>query len=817
MISIFLELPFQRQVKKIYTARFTELLKNAEQFCLTNGGSFFSQSNKYYFYFSSEVLAHEFSSVRFLFLLHGLLTKNAAMIESYRIIIDKTANTFDEIELENHFDKTRNILIDENSFYVTNRAYQTFSDYVKLENTSAKICKIEAFTIFEVIEKKKHGDKPIPSIVLHKNDSFFWVIYNFILQNPISDQDLKYLTNDEKYSFNQVRMAMQYFKKHRFEKELPDYFTDAFLVYTSLYFKIYKQKNHDSLPIIYSGDLRNEQLNAEIQKILTIIPEAEVRELSKKLPSIAKIADDMLSLVFLTTIFSKFLFIDELTEFLTSLNKSPEFFSDLCAWLYANDVIFEPNNLYAHSTHLVDFVESKVGEKTQMLYDKLSAFLISKYRAGEISPSVEFVEIINTMHYKQTDMIRLAIFLHTSEMQNCTPEDIENKFHDTAFFTGLQHYQKAQNFFINFDDSKALDEIKLAISEFKYHRFSVGEYKAMFFLGMFSLRKSHISDAINYFSYALDTAHKINDAEFLCEVIFHISVAYFLKNDLSLALNNLKKLDETIEKNFAQNWKVRSLFMTGRVYAQMGEYTKAEEFFTTAKNFSEQYFMNLLPMCDIWRASMLPFRNQNIQAQKIFEKYAETNFDAVTLFLAGLCITPVLKDETEKILSTEIASLPYEKILPTVLEKIEQSDETISGFSFAEDLTRKTKTALTTAEDLFQMFLLYYQCTVFSLGVSLSENKQKLDMHLKKMNALANKSVTEKNIYAHWYFYFCYDISAKLNGENSSEAISYLGKSFKLLQSRVMLTNENDVRDKYMKKNFWNAKILDAAKKQKLL
>lgn len=227
--------------------------------------------------------------------------------------------------------------------------------------------------------------------------------------------------------------------------------------------------------------------------------------------------------------------------------------------------------------------------------------------------------------------------------------------------------------------------------------------------------------------------------------------------------------------------------------------------------------MNLLPMCDIWRASMLPFRNQNIQAQKIFEKYAETNFDAVTLFLAGLCITPVLKDETEKILSSEIASLPYEKILPTVLEKIEQSDETISGFSFAEDLTRKTKTALTTAEDLFQMFLLYYQCTVFSLGVSLSENKQKLDMHLKKMNALANKSVTEKNIYAHWYFYFCYDISAKLNGENSSEAISYLGKSFKLLQSRVMLTNENDVRDKYMKKNFWNAKILDAAKKQKLL
>ena len=97
------------------------------------------------------------------------------------------------------------------------------------------------------------------------------------------------------------------------------------------------------------------------------------------------------------------------------------------------------------------------------------------------------------------------------------------------------------------------------------------------------------------------------------------------------------------------------------------------------------------------------------------------------------------------------------------------------------------------------------------------ENKTKLEETLKKMNNIAGEAATEKNIYAHWFFYFCYDVSVKLNGEHSSEAISYLGKSFKLLQSRVMLTNENEVRDKYMKKNFWNAKILDAAKKQKLL
>lgn len=817
MICIFLELPFQRQVKKIYTTRFADILKSAEQLCLTNGGSFFSQSNKYYFYFTSEVLAHEFSSVRFLFLLHRLFEKNLSLLESYRITVDKTPDTFDDVELENHFEKMSNILIDENSFYVTNSAYKTFSDYVQLEDTSLKICKILAFTMFENIEAEASGDKPVPSIVLHKNDSFFWALYNFILQNPIFESDLKYLTDDENFAFNQVVASVVYFKKHRFEKELPDYFTDAFLLYASLYFKMYKKRNGGQLPIIYSGDLRNEQLNAEINKILDIIPEAEVRELSKKLPSIAKIADDMLGLVFLTTIFSKFLFIDELTEFLTSLNKSPDFFSSLCAWLYAGGIIFEPNNLYAHSTHLADFIENKASEKTQILYDKLSSFLIAKYNAGEIAPSNEFIEVIHEMHYKKTDTIFLSIFLHKASAEKYTEDDIEKKFCNTPFANGMMHYQKALSYFDNFLHQKALDEIKQAITEFKYHHLLAGEYKSMFFLGMLSLRRSHLSDAINYFSYALEIANKINDAEFLCEVVFHLSVAYFLKNDLTLALNNLKKLDETIEKNFAQNWKVKSLFMTGRIYSQMGDYRKADELFTSAGDFANQYFPDFVPVCEIWLGLMLSFQSQTMQAQKIFIKYLDTNFDATVLFLASLFTSPIIKDETNKLFAEDISNESTEKLLAQIAKRFETAQKKISGFSFAEDLTLKTKTCLTTAENLFRFLWYYYRCKILMLNMFDPENKTKLEETLKKMNNIAGEAATEKNIYAHWFFYFCYDVSVKLNGEHSSEAISYLGKSFKLLQSRVMLTNENEVRDKYMKKNFWNAKILDAAKKQKLL
>lgn len=819
MICVFLELPFQRQVKKIYKDKFSDVLSKIEQACTSNGGSFFIQANKYYFYFHSKILAHEFSSIRFLFLVQELFNEKLFFVESFKLLVDKTPDNFDEIEIENNFDKIRNILINENLFYVTQNLYKTFTDYVKLENTSESISKILEFTIFENIKKQASEKKHTPSLVLHKKDSFFWILYNFILQNPISDTDLKYLTNDEKFSFHQVEASLDFFKKHRFENNLPEYFVDAFLLYVSIYFKIYNKLNEDKLPVIFSGDLRNEQLNTELQKILSVIPDAEVRELPKKIPNISKIPEDMLSLIFLTTIFSRYLFIDELSTFFTSLNKSPDFFSDICAWLYTNEIVFEPNNLYAHSTNLGDFIENKIGTKTQELYDKLSSFLVYAYKAGEIAPSNEFVSIIRSMNYTNTDSILLSVFLHTASGEKMIETDIEDSFKNTSFFEGLTHYQKALKFFEVFSNEKSLHEIKLAITDFKYKRFHVGEYKCMLFLGNAYLRQSDLNDAINYFSYALDIANKLNDSEFLCEVIFNLGVTYFLKNDLSLALTNFKNLYETIEKNFMQDWKVKTLFMTGRVYSQMGEYKKAEEFFTRAGNFASQYFVDLLPVCEIWEALMLSYQAQNTEAQKIFIKYLDTNFDAIVLFLISFFTNPILTDEAEKILPFDISEFSHEELLYNLKNKIENPPNNKSGFSFAEDLLSKTKDSLTTAEKFFQIFLLYYRARVLIADLLPNENKDKgnIENILKQMIILANEATNEKNIYAHWYFYFCADISAKLNGENSSEPISLLGKSFKLLQSRVIMTSENEVRDKYMTKNYWNAKILDVAKKQKLL
>lgn len=816
MICVFFELPYQRQIKKIYKTRFDLFQQRLKDCCQKNGGSVLQKSNKYFFCFSSQILAYEFSSVRFLFLIKKLLDSFLDKIESYKLIVEIISDTCDEIDIENIFDQNRNLILDENSFYITNIAYNNLKDYIKIETTEKSIFKIIDFLVVES-EQEKTVEQNNASIVLHANTNFYWAIYNFILQNPITDRDLKYLTEKEQVSFDEVKNSLAFLRKHRFEKSFPEYFVDAFLLYGSLYFKIYKQKNQGRLPVIYSGDLRNEVLNNEVKKIQSIIPDASVKELSKKLPSTLEINENMLSLIFLITLFSDYLFVDEITDFFISENKTKEFFYDLCDWLYTKKIIFEKRNLYAHSTHLQSFIKSKITNKIKKLYKRLADFLILKYENGEVSACEEFVEILQSLDEGNTKKIIFEVLFHKASNEKISAIDFNSEYGKADLLQGFKHYQKALKFFSEYDYKKSLHEIKAAIDEFKFNKFVVGEYKAMIFWGELNLRRLQFNDATNYFNYAVEIAHRLKDSSFLCDALFKLCVVYFLKNDLTFALRTVKKLYTAIENNFMLSWNIKVFFIEGRIYAKLGEYKKAEILFQKSLNFSNRYFEQFVPICDIWSGLMICLQGDIDTARKIFIEYIDDNFDASLFYIWSFFTEMISKDESDKIFFENVKDFSVEKVLDIVKGKVFNSEKNISGFSIAEDFILPKNYTLSTVEKLFEMFLLYYRGKVLAVNLFNSENKKHLKNIIEKMTNISNDSNNNKNTYAHWFYYFCYDLSSRLSGEYSSEAISLLSKSFKILQGQVMVITENETRDKYMQNNFWNTKILFASKLQKLL
>ena len=122
-------------------------------------------------------------------------------------------------------------------------------------------------------------------------------------------------------------------KKHRFLKQYPQYFIDAFLLNAGIWLKTYINCKHDKKNItVYIDNANDEKNRGEAKKILTACSEIEIKELSSKLPSTYNIPEDLLELAYLILSASKYFFYDEFTEFLLSLNKAPSFFSDVYNW-----------------------------------------------------------------------------------------------------------------------------------------------------------------------------------------------------------------------------------------------------------------------------------------------------------------------------------------------------------------------------------------------------------------------------------------------------------------------------------------------------
>jgi len=170
------------------------------------------------------------------------------------------------------------------------------------------------------------------SIILHRNDNYFWAIYNFILANPLDNDCLKAMSNEDRVSFLATKNVYIYLKKHRFSKDMPQYFIDAFLTNSAIHLKNYIKKQNAGRSVkVLIDNLSDKKNLEEAEKIYAVNKYIEIEALASSLPSIYNIPDDLLQLIYIILSSGKYFFYDEITDFLVSLNKSKAFFDDVYA------------------------------------------------------------------------------------------------------------------------------------------------------------------------------------------------------------------------------------------------------------------------------------------------------------------------------------------------------------------------------------------------------------------------------------------------------------------------------------------------------
>ncbi|UTC63797.1 tetratricopeptide repeat protein [Treponema sp. OMZ 788] len=810
MLSIFLEIIYERQLRKINLKILNDFINLIKEEARSNGAEFLQVQGGLYFLFKKKSIAYSFSAARFLYNINKILIAYKNKISEVRFITDYYEEEISNDELFDSLVMYKKQLIPEIGIFASKYAADKLGKYIDFTETDSSMLLCNVFKFFEninLINNKKNDTRP--SIILHRNDSCFWAVYNFILLNPLNIDSLKSMNAEDKNAFLSTKNVYVYLKKHRFSKEMPQYFVDAFLTNAAIYLKYYIKKQNDGKCVKILIDNINDKKNLEeAEKIYAVNKFIEIEALDSLLPSIYNIPDDLLQIIYIILVSSKYFFYDEIMDFLLSLNKSKNFFDDIYAWMYSMGIILVENNIYAVPYGLLEIIERRINLSKSMADSNITEYLWKKYKNGILNANADAEKIFDSLNFKCKSDFLLASLFHNYSDYSIESLDLK-KYKSETFYDALKYYQNS--IIANTDDStaKSYAYIKTAISFFQENKLEAGEYRGFSLLAFFNLTENKISDAITYFSYALENAEHSHDTSFICDALFNISIVYFLQNNLKQSMVFLDRLAAAVDEYFEQDWKIPYLFMKGRVYLQIGEFNKASENFKTASDFAELYFDELLPLCKSWYARSLAYMGQIKNAQELLLKYIDYTDDALLFLLESFLFYPILKNDFEK-LDLDISSIYSEYNNPGLRE----FRNLTSGFSIAEDLIWSNIYSMSIGKKIFDAFYNYYNCKI---NFSNMYDKEECKLLLSNLETSAVESLYQNDPYSSLYMYLCYDLSVKLYGESSSQTVAYLSKAFKSMQKNVLAIGENDIRDKYMQNNLWNSRLFKVAKTQKLI
>jgi len=794
MLCVYFEIPYERQLLRIAPFELQKLSNAVVESAEANGASLFKVSCASIYYFSSSAIAPVFSANLFLQNLADLLRVYKRRIVDYRVIIDCCGETDSEDVIADHFAAYRTILVPSRNFFASSQAERLLHPYIRFEY----VPKIELYYSAEFIVPKTTNAETTESqcsIYLSDNRTWIHALYHFILDHPLTDYAVTAaLSKDEQIQYKNAKHVLYYLRRNRFCSDYPDYFIDVFLVYTNLYFHVFVKSYHTTeLTVIYS-----EKNTEAANHLISILPiTVHLRVMPKKSIALDGLSVDFLQLAYITIHASLFIFDDEMSEFFLLLHKSTSFITSLYEWMYAAGITEVKDDRYSVSAYIIDQLEQRLGSEKNIAKHYIADFLWDKYKKGMLSPDQNLKDIFESLGFEPEDQFMLHYFFHKYSDKEIPQIDIAS-FKSKSFFSVLENYQKALKINKQKNSNEAIYAVKKAVTSVQAHTFPAGEYRALSCVAFLHLSQNKIEDAVTYFQYALDIAEALNDSHFICEALFNLNIGYFLQNNLHAATNVLNRLLQAVEDYFEQPKKIPALFMQGRIALQLGDYGKAELLFQEAEKTAAKHFEEWIPLCRIWYARALSQKGQTSKAQPILIENLDKSPDARLFLIESFLLAPILRDDRSQIQTPSDIAAPFEPYQ--------------SGFALAEELVWGHLYGKPAIQIYYTALDSYYR---FRLATNLSD--ESAQTYLQQLEETARDALKNHDMYASIYSYLCYDAIHRREGNTSDTANVYLSRSFKALQNCMNTMTENTVRDQFIFRNVWNAKLYAAAQKNKLI
>jgi tetratricopeptide (TPR) repeat protein len=353
------------------------------------------------------------------------------------------------------------------------------------------------------------------------------------------------------------------------------------------------------------------------------------------------------------------------------------------------------------------------------------------------------------------------------------------------------------------DARTALEEIKEALLIYQNNRTKTGVSQVYRLFSLVHFYNREINDAMDYINFAIEETERKKDYNEMAIISYYAATANFIFGNISKAQRLIVQAEKSAIFSGRKEWALRSKFLCGRFYFEIGLYEEAYKVFEDLrgewdkdKDVKKYHFITnwmnraklYMKICD----------EENTHTKGNFKDIVFLEGDGTIFKIEAAYLTG--NYELTINLANKVLSSPLE----TNFQFLEQPDWT-SGFAQCEYLLYSKK-------DYWNRMISVWR----SLAICKCDKVKTTEAVHTMQQITRDERMADIDPSAAFYFFANYRVFNETNS-NEVDKNTAISMAFKRLQLRANKIDDIETRRTYLNSNYWNKILFSTAKKYKLI
>ncbi len=445
-----------------------------------------------------------------------------------------------------------------------------------------------------------------------------------------------------------------------------------------------------------------------------------------------------------------------------------------------------------HMQTINSLIEQRRTEAALLLFEKASVMI------KKLKPENPDVSLTYNLLF-----LKAALFDSRDQLAGDLVQDILAAGESNDDFIEInRNVVLAEYFYSRYTYHKALEPAKKALMYIQKSEKQELESLVNTLLGKIMLGMQRIEEAKDYFRIAREQMSDSYSKALNVESYYFESITYFVFGNLSESLRLITKTILIADEYGKRNWQLLALFVKGRIYFDLGKYRTAADIFSECLTLADIYHIQ---ECDNslypWIARSFIYSGSRKEGERILKDHL-SSAEGLLFFSENLYFEGKYDEALQVIDRSFIIENDRIRVFLSPNFTLKGS-----GFEYVEDLVF----IVDDGHGVLFHLLKAYRAFFSSLNYQSREGAAELEKLTR------DEKLSDIDPYNGLYYFFHALSLPEKAGTDGLDRLTLLSKALRHVQTIASRIDNPTERREFLNKNYWNSKLLEAGRKNKLL